>query len=263
MLPQDLQRLARTADFTPVYIPFWTFDARTNASWRAEVAHQEQEQKQVFVNGKWETHSETVWKWESGNVSLFTDDLMVNGSDKLSTVLLNQVQRFDLNALVPYDPRYLAGLQAQAYEVGLEAAWEQGRQIMRARTKKACTDKASSQRMRNFSMNLDFSEESWRYVLLPLYLATYRYDNRSFQVLVNGQNGAVAGQRPVDWHKVALAIGAAFSPAVLLGIIAAFLLASATSSLGTTLAVTAVIAAVFALIFALTVFQKGRAMDDI
>ncbi|MCZ7673377.1 MAG: hypothetical protein M5U34_42815 [Chloroflexi bacterium] len=40
-------------------------------------------------------------------------------------------------------------MQAQAYDVDLEAGWAQGRQIMRAKTKAACQAQASSSRMRN------------------------------------------------------------------------------------------------------------------
>ena len=38
-------------------------------------------------------------------------------------------------------------------------------------------------------MTADFGEEAWRFILLPVYLTAYRYDNRVFQVLVNGQSG--------------------------------------------------------------------------
>ena len=106
----------------------------------------------------------------------------------------------------------------------LETAWEHARRLMRARTKEACQKQASAQNMRNFSMNLDFSEESWRYILLPLYLATYRYGDKVFQVMVNGQTGVIAGQRPVDWRKVGWILAGAFLPALLFALIAAVLL---------------------------------------
>src|SRR5690606_41448411 len=90
---------------------------------------------------------------------------------------------------------------------------------MRERTKQASQAQASSSRLRNFSMNLDFSDDSWRYIFLSIYVAAYRYGERTYQVLINGQTGRLSGQRPVDWKKVGLAVAGILSPGVLLGLL--------------------------------------------
>lgn len=258
MLPSDLKRLARTAEFTPIYIPYWTFSAATQADWRAEVAHTRQ--KHVRRNGRTETVTVTEWRWESGRAGVSFDDLLVNGSQHLSQLLLQKVQTYDLQALVPYDASFLAGMHAQAYEVGLEDAWENGRQLMRARTKSACQSQATSQRMRNFSMNLAFADETWRYILLPLYLATYQYNGQAYQVMVNGQTGVIAGQRPVAWKKVVLAASSMLAPALLLGFIAVLMLSA---GLGGLVAIAAVLAFVIGLIAAIVTVSQAAKMDDI
>lgn len=248
MLPRGLQRLGRSTEFTPIYIPFWTFDSRAQATWRAEVAKRRRRGNKT----------ETVWRWENGRVNLFYDDVPVAGTGKLSRLLLEQVDAYDLQALVPYKPEFLAGLRAQAYDVTLEDAWTQARQRMRLHTKKQCQNQASSQRMRNFSMNLDFSEESWRYILLPLYLAVYRYGHDSYQVLINGQTGAIAGQRPVDWRRVALAIVAMLLPGLLLGTAAAVITAVDPASNVSTLLLAGAILFVIGLIAAVVTLLRAR-----
>lgn len=65
-------------------------------------------------------------------------------------------------------------------------------------------------------MSADFDDESWRYILLPVYLAAYRYEGKVFQVMINGQTGAVAGAKPVAWWKIWLAIAAIISPGAFL-----------------------------------------------
>jgi predicted RNA-binding Zn-ribbon protein involved in translation (DUF1610 family) len=233
MTPSGLRSLARTADFNPIYIPAWTFDARSRASWRAEVGHTQT--RQVRVGNRTETRTTTVWRWENGQVDQFFDDLLLSGTSKLSQLLLQQVKQFDLNGLVAYQASFLAGLQAQAYDVDLETAWEQARHQMREATRLACRSQASTGKIRNFSMSLDFSEESWRYILLPIYLAVYRYQTRSMQVMVNGQNGQIAGQRPVAWGKVALGSLLALSPGLLLALITLILLFMGVEAGGVTL----------------------------
>ncbi len=214
MTPPSLQKAASLAQFAPIYLPFWTFDAITSADWKAEVGHTET--RRYFEDGEWKERSETVWRWESGHVRLTIDDLLVTGSSRLSALLLGKILDFDLRALAPYEPSYLAGMQAQSYDVPLEQAWEIGRQKMREKTRRACIDQASTSQVRNLSMSLDFAEESWRYILLPVYLNTYTYEGKPYQVMVNGQSGSIAGQRPVDWTRVWLAIAALVSPGLLL-----------------------------------------------
>jgi hypothetical protein len=260
LLPKDLRRLAHGTEFTPIYMPAWTFDAQTGASWKAEVAHTRTRTTGFGKNRRTQTYTE--WRWESGHASLTFDDLLVNGASNLSPVLLNQVSRYNLQDLVTYEPRYLAGIQAQAYDIPLDAAWERARQNMRAQTKEACQRQATSRRMRNFSMNLDFKDESWRYILLPLYVAVYHYNNRPYQLLANGQTGQIAGQRPVDWRKIILAIGGALSPALLLGILATWMLVAGNENGNVVLFVTFGLALV-ALIFAGITLAQAMKMDDV
>jgi hypothetical protein len=164
---------------------------------------------------------------------------------------------YQLDKLVGYDAAFLAGVQAQAYDIKLEEGWELGRGQMRERTKQACISQASSRRIRNFSMNLEFNNESWRYVLLPVYLATYRYGAESYQVLINGQTGKLAGQRPVDWRKIWLAIAALIAPGIILGI-----LTQVVASMTDLLPVAAILAVV-GVALSVFIFLQAQKMDDI
>jgi hypothetical protein len=60
--------------------------------------------------------------------------------------------------------------------------------------------------------------------LLPVFAAAYRFDNKTYQILVNGQTGTVSGQKPIEWWKVWLAIAGLLSPGILLGLLGLVLL---------------------------------------
>jgi len=110
-------------------------------------------------------------------------------------------------------------LQALDFDIPLEKAWEGGRQRMREITRRACQEQASTNQIRNFSMSLDFGEESWRYILLPVHITAYSFEKRTYQVVINGQSGDISGQRPVDWKKVWLAVAGLLAPGLLVGLI--------------------------------------------
>ena len=211
MVPKALQRVAAVETFTPLYLPFWTFGATAAASWKAQVGH-----TKTRRDSKGRTHTTTEWRWESGHVEREFADMLVRGTNHVSLHLLEQINQYKLDDLAAYEAKYLAGSHAQAYEIPLEEAWEQARHTMRETTKAACRAQASTNKIRNFSMQLDFGAENWRYILLPVYINTYYYNNEPFQLLLNGQTGAIAGQRPADWRKVGLVAASLFIPAIVL-----------------------------------------------
>ncbi|HLF91767.1 MAG TPA: hypothetical protein VI451_22705 [Anaerolineales bacterium] len=226
----NLQSKVDAGQFTPIYLPYWTFDSTAQARWRAEVGYNETERYYDAGSKEWRTRTKIRWRWEDGNVSKFFDDLLVQGTGKVSERHLGKIGNFNTGGLVEYAPEYLAGMHAQAYDVQLETAWADARDRMREATRDACNDQIRGDHVRNFTMNLDFSEESWRYVLLPVYVSAFQYNDgrgdlkgregvNTYQMLINGQTGWISGQRPVDWTKVWLAIAALLTPGVILGLI--------------------------------------------
>lgn len=217
--PGSLGQHARVDQFVGVYMPWWTFSARLGSAWEAEVGYERTERHYNSSTGSWETRTVIDWKWESGHVTIDQTDVLVAGTEQVSTRLMGRLSDFELGALAEYAPAYLAGWQAQHYDVALPDGWTRGKAIMREAARQACYADVPTHHVRNFSMSADFSDEKWRYVLLPVYVSAYRYGDDAYQVLVNGQTGTVAGRKPVAWLKVYVAMGAMLAPGLLLGLI--------------------------------------------
>ena len=49
----------------------------------------------------------------------------------------------------------------------------------------------------------------FKHILLPIWVAAFRYRGKVYQILVNGQTGEVQGARPYSWIKITLAVAAA------------------------------------------------------
>jgi predicted RNA-binding Zn-ribbon protein involved in translation (DUF1610 family) len=258
MHPPTLRQVNAIGRFTGIYLPFWVFDAQIEGQWKALVGHPRQERR--YRNGKWETETVIDWRWENGRVHLPIANMLIYGTDKISTVLLERLYPYNLNQLTAYDAGYLAGWQAQAYEMQLRPAWELGKQRMREQAKNACYRDISSSHVRNFGMSADFSEERWRYVLLPTYLATYEFENKVYHVMVNGQTGAVAGQKPIAWLRVWLVIALALAPGLVGGLIG---LITAFAGVGIFILPVAFILFVAGLVAAIYIFNRARAAGDI
>ncbi len=254
MYPAELHQVAHDAQLHGVYLPYWVFSARLEGDWRAEVGRKH---TRTTLSGKRKT--EIKWTPKSGKINLQIDDMLTPGASKISARLLGRLYPFDLTALTVYDAAYLAGWQAQAYEVALRPAWDQARAWMRQKAQAAARRDINAQRVRNLALKLDMEKERWRYVLLPVYLVTYRFQERAYQVMINGQTGKVAGQKPVAWRRVGGVLILSFLPAILM-ITLAVLLNQALSGL---LLMLGFGAALVALAVAVRVLRQAFAADDV
>ena len=115
LTPAKLRQMAGPGSFTAIYLPFWTFDSTTSASWRAQVGYNRTER--YYSNGEWKTRTVTDWRWESGRVGRNFDDLLISGTGQVKAGVLNQINSYQMSNLAPYEATYLAGYQAQAYAV--------------------------------------------------------------------------------------------------------------------------------------------------
>jgi DNA-directed RNA polymerase subunit RPC12/RpoP len=259
MVPASLKESSLIKDINPIYLPYWTFDSSCSAEWKAEVGHTVTER--YYSDGEWKTRTRTEWRWESGSVQTSFDDLVVEGTNRLSQRHLKAIAEFDMHQLTEYDPKYLAGMFAKTYDIPLEKAWETARERMRENTRQECISQASTSQVRNFTMSLDFSDETWRYILLPVYLMAYRFNNQVYQMLINGQTGTISGQRPVDWQKIWVVIALCLLPGVALGLLG--LLTLLLGGIGAVIGGFGFFLLIIGLVISIVILVKANSMDDL
>ena len=66
-------------------------------------------------------------------------------------------------------------------------------------------------------MAIRIDDVTFKHVLLPVWVAAYKYRGQSYRFVVNGQTGKVQGERPWSWIKITLAVIAA---AIVIGALA-------------------------------------------
>jgi hypothetical protein len=55
-------------------------------------------------------------------------------------------------------------------------------------------------------VDTDWSDETFKHILLPVWMAAYKYNGKSYRFLVNGQTGEVQGERPWSIWKIGFAV---------------------------------------------------------
>ena len=120
--------------------------------------------------------------------------------------LLRQVEPFPTQEVVPYDTAFLSGHVVEHYKVVLLEAAEQSQQQMLAALERLCGQQVPGDTHRNLRIFPTFSGRTFKHVLVPIWLLTYNYGAKAFQVIVNGYTGKIAGKYPLSVWKVLLAI---------------------------------------------------------
>ncbi|RDC72591.1 primosomal protein N' (replication factor Y) - superfamily II helicase [Rhodovulum sp. 12E13] len=207
--PSGLKDYARRGrKMTGIYVPHWTFDADTKSAYHGERGTVYYETRTVTRDGKRQTVRVAKVRWtpKSGRVARFFDDVLVLASRSLPESFARALPPWDLAALEPYNPEYLAGFRAEAYTIGLEEAWDDARARMDRTIERDVRFDIGGDRQRVHRIDTDVSGITFKHVLLPVWVAAYRYRGRSFRFLVNGQTGRVQGERPYSGWKIALAV---------------------------------------------------------
>jgi predicted RNA-binding Zn-ribbon protein involved in translation (DUF1610 family) len=209
--PSDLKRQARVQELTGMYVPYWSFDARVHSDWTAQAGYHyyvTETRTTRDAQGNTVTRDERVQKtrWERawGSRDDVYDDHLICGSRGIPPELAGKLRTFDTGQLRSYDPGFLAGWKAEEYSVELNAAWQQAVAAIEAEQRSRCSRDVPGDTQRFLDVDNRFSGEKFKHVLLPIWIAAYRYHDRPFQFLVNGQTGEITGKAPWSWVKIAL-----------------------------------------------------------
>ena len=195
-----------------IYVPFWTFDAATASRYTGQRGEHYYETRtvNVTVNGRTEQRQEQVqktrWYPAQGNVQRQFDDALVMASSSLPERLGNDLTPWDLAALEPYSPDYLAGFQAEGYTVMLADGHATARAFMSNVIADDVRRDIGGDAQRIDNVDTRFADETFKHILLPVWMAAYKYGGKSYRFLVNGQTGEVQGERPYSWWKIGFAV---------------------------------------------------------
>ncbi len=226
--PSGLSAYARAGRaMQGIYVPYWTFDADTRTRYtgeRGKVYH-ETKRVRVRVDGKMETRtrrvSKTRWRPASGQVSRFFDDVLVLASKALPREYASAIAPWDLSELEPYQPEYLAGFRSEAYTIELVDGYDQASAIMDRTIVRDVKFDIGGDKQRIHHLDTDVGAITFKHVLLPVWMAAYKYRGKTYRFLVNGRTGAVKGDRPWSKIKIALVVIAGLLAAAAVGYVVA------------------------------------------
>lgn len=219
LLPKLFRSQNRIESIQGIYVPFWLFDTDAEASirYKATRVHTWSDSNYIY------TRTSYYSLLRAGHIGF--DNVPVDGSSKMSDDLMESIEPYDLSQAVDFQTAYLAGYLADKYDVTADDSKSRANERIRTSTESAfaaTTAGYATAIAENTDIRLSGSRV--RYALLPVWILTTRWKDKTFTFAMNGQTGKLVGNLPIDWKRfwmyvlsIGMSIGAVLSLIMCLG----------------------------------------------
>ena len=203
--PKKAKKSARPESFQGVYLPYWTYDAQTTSNFTGRAGYDKR-----VKDRDGNVRTETDWRYVSGIYQEFFDDITIMASKRQADSGVRACEPFDFSKLVPYSPQVVAGFVAERYSIGLKEGWESAQKTIQSRLWASIpsyirrhwnADRSDSVRFSTLYSNI-----TYKYLLVPTWISSFKYKDKVYQFAVNGQTGKVGGKAPVSAWRVIIFI---------------------------------------------------------
>lgn len=205
---------------TGVYYPHWVYEARAEGQMSAEATN-----VRVWRGGDIEYTETSYYEIERAG-SLQFHEYIRNALKKNDRTLAEGVQPFDVSGIKDFHMGYLSGFMAEKRDLEKKELQEEARQDIREFSEKLLRETISGYTSvipRN--AHIDIERESWEYVLLPVWVLTYRSRNGEiYYYTMNGQTEKICGKLPVDYGKLGILFLLTAGIVFLLGLLGGYLI---------------------------------------
>lgn len=217
LLPSIFKSENHLDEIKGVYVPFWLFDAVSNANISYDM-----QKTRVWSDSSFNyTETSHFAGFRQGSVQF--SNVPVDGSSKMPDDMMESIEPFDFSEAVPFKTAYLSGFMADKYDVDENSSVERAN----ARIKQSTEDvfKNTVEGFENVQVknsNIVLSDSKSKYALYPVWLLTTTFQKKQYLFAVNGQTGKIIGDLPADeslakkLKLIYTLIGGAASYAVLL-----------------------------------------------
>ncbi len=211
--PNDLKKMAQAAGIQGVYLPFWTYDAFTTSRYigeRGEYYYETETYYETNEDGEREEKTREVrktrWYPASGRVERFFDDVIIPASHSIPMRRLKSLEPWEHHTyLKPYEESYLTGYKVERYQIDLKEGFELAKQDMARLIEGDVRRDIGGDTQRVHSVSTHYTAITFKHLLFPVWIFSYRYRSKPYQVVVNAKTGEILGDRPMSIFKITLA----------------------------------------------------------
>lgn len=189
-----------------IYFPYWTYDCTMQGSLNGSARD-----VRVWKAGDVEyTETKTYSIRREGTVHL--KDLSRNALKKSQGKMMEGILPFDLSQAKKFHTGFLSGFQAEVKDMEKETFEPEVREETTGYARNLLTASVTSHTgFSQDSFHVRVENGIWKYVLLPVWVLTYRSHGELYYFAMNGQTGQICGKLPIDMKKLGISCAGIFA----------------------------------------------------
>jgi Zn finger protein HypA/HybF involved in hydrogenase expression len=209
--PGGLKKVTEAESSHSTYLPHWTYDARTTSQYQGQRGEHYWDTETYTENGETKTRrvQRTRWYPAGGVVDRDFDDVLVVGTTRVSPKHLDALEPWPLPDSQAYRPEFLAGHETLRYDVEPESGLDTAKTKMAPIIERDCRTDIGGDEQRVTAVDTEYRDVAFKLMLLPVWIACYLHAGKTYNIVVNGRTGEVAGERPYSKPKIVAAVLAA------------------------------------------------------
>lgn len=196
-VPNDFFKESTLNKIQGVYYPFWESDIDTVASLSAECT-----QIRTWRSGD-RRYTKTSYYNVQRNGNIHFEDISVlalKGADK---PLVEGILPFPIKDHIKFDMAYLTGFYAKKFDLTYDDIKAEVRDKLNVFSQdilKSTISGYDTTTIRNFNNNVMNLNKD--YTLLPVWILSYKHNNKNYTFAINGATGKVFGEIPISKTKL-------------------------------------------------------------
>lgn len=210
--PSDLVKKVNTGSsrqLQGIYLPHWCYDTDTYTEYTGSrgIYYYTTETYQVEEDGETRTETREVrhtqWWPVVGAVECGFENVLVSASPSLPQQIATTLEPWNMDLLVEFDERFLSGFRSETYRVDAKTAFEVAKNKMEPDIKNTIMQDIGGDEQIILTSKNQYLNTALKYIMLPVWLSSYRYNDKVYHFVVNANTGEVAGERPYSVAKIA------------------------------------------------------------
>ncbi|MGB4312229.1 MAG: hypothetical protein ACOX0L_06575 [Natronincolaceae bacterium] len=192
-LPKSFTSGNHIEEIKGVYVPFWLFDGKADASMRflGTIVHTRRSGDEEI------TSTEYFRVIREGNIAF--EKIPVDGSSKMPDEHMDAVEPFDYSDLKAFSTAYLPGYMADKYDMDIEACKDRANSRIEKSTEEifSSTTTGYTTLVPEYS-EINLTQGEVKYALMPVWMLSTKWNGENFLFAMNGQTGKLIGDLPID-----------------------------------------------------------------
>ena len=174
-----------------IYVPFWLYNAKESFSGSYEAT-----KVRTWSDSHYQYTETKFYDVQRAGTEDF-DNVPVDGSKEMPDDLMESLEPFDENEMVPFNMGHLAGFLANKYNVSAEDNKPRALQRMAVSVSQDFRNTISGySSVRTLNENTNTVSVSHSYALYPVYVLNTSWQGKNYLFAMNGQSGKFVGNLP-------------------------------------------------------------------